>query len=85
MEVILHTKMAMIRQRIDKMEEEIKTAWGENKHKIDHSMKRTNETLRFVHPDKIKLKSFGAVNYKSHLVTNLLILSIFGVSFRKYQ
>ena len=55
MEVILHTKMAMIRQRINKIEEEIKTAWGDSKEKIGQSIKKNNETLRFVLPETFKI------------------------------
>ena len=48
MEVILHTKMRMIRQRVKKMEEDIKNTWGENKEQISQSMKKNDKTLRFL-------------------------------------
>ena len=49
MEVILHTKMAMIRQGINQMEENMKTVWAEKKKKVNQSMKKNTRTLRYIH------------------------------------
>ena len=46
MEVILHTKMSMIRRDINQMEEKMKNAWGKTKEKVNQSMKKNTGTLR---------------------------------------
>ena len=50
-EVILHTKMVMTRQKLSKMEDEIGSAWEGNKEQTRRrkkSIKKHYETLRFV-------------------------------------
>ena len=79
-EVILHTKMVMTRQRLSEMEDQTGTAWEGNKKKMNRSIKKHNETLRFVMQSNIQNFKID-LKYSLHFFRILQKIATYGLPF----